>query len=190
MKKKVITSIISAGIILSLFVGCNNIENKKEENTYIDEINYRVNRQKYDEAVCYMFESGNDFKEFDKYRDLFVDGYIPSSTIDYEGVNIPANEIIDAFAEYAPIEYDFDNLEEGNFPIIGDYLNVVGYGSKEDFYKSIEELKEYPEIRFIEASVYKDFIVYTLDSKINGIFLVEVQLKEEKIESVVRLYEK
>ena len=75
-----------------------------------------------------MFESGNDFKEFDKYRDLFVDGYIPSSTIDYEGVNIPANEIIDAFAEYAPIEYDFDNLEEGNFPIIGDYLNVVGYG--------------------------------------------------------------
>ena len=52
MKKKVITSIISAGIILSLFVGCNNIENKKEENTYIDEINYRVNRQKYDEAIC------------------------------------------------------------------------------------------------------------------------------------------
>lgn len=180
--------IISVGGIVT---SCMYLASKDRQRDYyamqgvLEEVNYTVDKELYTDAVLFLCSSDKNNKEkISEAKEKF------SSIIDSELL-----EILDSKADMAQsihmenmdMESAYDNssqyldTDDESYPIYGDQLRIVRYGTKEESEESIKWFAELPENTVSSCSVYKDVLLFRVKNKVSGEKLIRLTLDDGKI---------
>ena len=176
-----IVAVVSMGISAESQKRQREINNMQEA---LREATYSIDKDKYSEAVLFLCSSDvNDKEKVEEAKNKF-NGIIDDSLMQIiesnATVEINTNmENMDMETTYS-ITQDIES-DDKSYPIYGDYLKIVGYGTKEESEQSLKEFAEQPTNVIKESSVYKDTLLFRVVNKVSGERIVRVQLENGKI---------
>lgn len=183
-----LTVIISVGGIVTS--GMHLASKARQRDYYamqgvLEEVNYTVDKELYTDAVLFLCSSDKNNKEkISEAKEKF------SSIIDSELLEIldsKADMTQSIHMENMDMESAYDNssqyldTDDESYPIYGDQLRIVRYGTKEESEESIKWFAELPENTVSSCSVYKDVLLFRVKNKVSGEKLIRLTLDDGKI---------
>ena len=188
---KSIGIVVGTAILLGTITTVALIASKARERDYyvmqaaLDEVTYSIDTDKYSEAILFLCSSDKTNKEkVAEAKEKFKD------TIDSELLNILDSkiDITESVAmEDMDMESAYDNSsstvqqDENSYPIYSMYLNIIGYGTKEESEQSLRDFMSRPENTISSSSVYKDTILFRVVNKVSGEKMIRVNIDNGKI---------
>lgn len=193
MIKKYMGSILLVMVFI-ICVSCIRILGKSELAEYhgmvraYNDMNFTLEVGNYEEAVLFLVSTDVIFKEEIRSRRIKFSEVVSESLMDRlesQAISESKHSVSDIMEDLTNIEEEYEGeyvYEEGGlYPIYGRYFEVVEYGTKEESDRSLEYLEEQEDNDIIRYSIFKDTIIYKIDNKYTGEYMLAVNIKDSKI---------
>lgn len=197
--------IVLCMIFIVQLSGCiNKLSSEKIAEYYrmeqaYEEMSLEVDTSRYEEAILFLVSVGSYDKQYmeenkEKFGDIIDENVL--NRVMEDNPRVEPDEALDDFTNWEDSDEDIilvedsqDGLQEddimpnedGLYPIYGDYMEIIGYGTKEESLHSIEEFNSKPTNTINYIGAYKDFIVARINNKYTGEFLVVCKVSDGRI---------
>lgn len=175
------------------FTGCGMSSGKLAEyysmKSAYDEISYTVDTNKYTSAVLFLINPEIVFTEFieenaESFSDI-IDDTLMIQVRAKSNKKEAAKDSGDKFTNLEEEQYKNENkievIDEYGHPIYGTHYEIINYGTKEESEQSLIDFNALPDNTVMSVSIYKDMVIYRVDNKYYGEYMVRIKLNNNKI---------